>query len=233
PDEFGGVYRSFNRMATRLRRARGALIRETRRTETIVAEAATGVLALDADADVELVNPRAAEILEGALEVGMPLPRTSGALRAVSEAFDEFWRSEALEAGAELEVESRILRLRMRRLSAAGGPGGAVVALEDVTNEERSARVLAWGEMARQVAHEIRNPLPPLKPAVQHLGRAFHDDRPDYEEILGRNVQSILLELDRLGEIARAFARFGTPDSMVERLERVDVAGVVAETLTL
>src|SRR5690606_15173985 len=44
-DEFGGVYRSFNRMATRLRKARAALIRETRRTETIVAEAATGVLA--------------------------------------------------------------------------------------------------------------------------------------------------------------------------------------------
>jgi signal transduction histidine kinase len=232
-DEFGGVYRSFNRMATRLRRARGALMRETRRTETIVAEAATGVLALDAEADVELVNPRAAEILQGTLEVGMPLPRTSPALRAVADAVNDFWRSSAPEAGAEIEVESRILRLRMRRLMGAGAPGGAVIALEDVTREVRSARVLAWGEMARQVAHEIKNPLTPIKLSVQHLRRAFQDGRPDYAQILDRNVESILGEIDRLGEIARAFSRFGTPESTVERLETVDVGRVVAETLTL
>src|SRR5690606_30585705 len=110
---------------------------------------------------------------------------------------------------------------------------GAVIALEDVTREVRSARVLAWGEMARQVAHEIKNPLTPIKLSVQHLRRAYGDRRPDYEEILERNVQSILLEIDRLGEIARAFARFGTPDATVGPLEKVDVPSVVAETLTL
>src|SRR5690606_9027686 len=105
------------------------------------------------------------------------------------------------------------------------------IALEDVTREVRSARVLAWGEMARQVAHEIKNPLTPIKLAVQHLRRAHADRRPDYEEILERNVQSILLEIDRLGEIARAFARFGTPDETAGVLEDVDVPAVVAETL--
>lgn len=233
PDEFGGVYRSFNRMASRLRQARTALIRETRRTETIVAEAATGVLALDVNADVELVNPRAAEILAGTIDVGRPLPRTSPALRAVAEAFDRFWRSGELEGAAELEVDGRILRLRMRRVSGAGASGGAVIALEDVTREVRSARVLAWGEMARQVAHEIKNPLTPIKLSVQHLRRAYQDRRHDYESILERNVDSILLEIDRLGEIARAFARFGTPESTVEPLELVDIGAVVSETLTL
>jgi nitrogen fixation/metabolism regulation signal transduction histidine kinase len=163
----------------------------------------------------------------------MPLPRTSPALRAVADALAEFWRSGTLEAGAELEVESRILRLRMRRLTSPAGPAGAVVALEDVTSEVRTARVLAWGEMARQVAHEIKNPLTPIKLSVQHLRRAFQDGRSDYAMILDRNVESILREIDRLGEIARAFSRFGTPDSTVEGLEAVDVARVVAETLTL
>src|SRR5690606_12135730 len=232
-DEFGGVYRSFTRMAIRLRSARTALIRETRRTETIVAEAATGVLALDARADVELVNARAEEILAGELRVGMPLPRDSAALRAAAEAFTDFWDSAAIEAAAELEVEGRILRLRMRRLSGSGGPGGAVIALEDVTNEVRSARVLAWGEMARQVAHEIKNPLTPIKLSVQHLRRSFQDGRSDYGTILDRNVESILLEIDRLGEIARAFSRFGAPEGMVGDLERVDVARVAGETLAL
>ncbi|HEU5039805.1 MAG TPA: ATP-binding protein, partial [Gemmatimonadales bacterium] len=232
-DEFGGVYRSFNRMATRLRRARGALIRETRRTETIVAEAATGVLALDAEADVELVNPRAAEILQGTLEVGMPLPRTSPALRAVADAVNDFWRSAAPEAGAELEVESRILRLRMRRLMGAGAPGGAVIALEDVTREVRSARVLAWGEMARQVAHEIKNPLTPMRLGLQHLRRVYRDGRPEFDRTLEETADRMLAEIDRLDTIARAFSRFAAPTREEQPLDRIDLAVAVGEVVQL
>ncbi len=233
PDEFGSVYGAFNRMVRRLHRARTALVRETRRTETIVAEAATGVLALDAAGAVELVNPRASEILRADLTVGEPLPRRGPLLEALSDAVAEFWRSGAGEAGMELEIGGRIVRLRLRRLLEAQEPRGAVVALEDVTSEVSTARVLAWGEMARQVAHEIKNPLTPIKLSVQHLRRAFADGRPDFGEILDRNVDAILREIDRLGEIARAFSRFGSPQQDVEELERVDVARAVEETLAL
>jgi signal transduction histidine kinase len=99
--------------------------------------------------------------------------------------------------------------------------------------EIRAARVVAWGEMARQVAHEIKNPLTPIKLSVQHLRRAYRDARPDYEEILERNVEGVLREIDRLGEIARAFARFGTPPEEAGPLEGVDVLGVAEETLAL
>ncbi len=107
--------------------------------------------------------------------------------------------------------------------------------LEDVTSELRSARVLAWGEMARQVAHEIKNPLTPIKLAVQHVRRAHADGRPDFEAILERNVEAVLREIDHLGEISRAFARFGTPvEAGVESpAEPVDVARVAEETLAL
>jgi signal transduction histidine kinase len=233
PDEFGGVYRSFNRMVRRLRHARAALLRETRRTETIVAEAATGVLAIDSQGRVELVNPRAAEILGAPLQTGEPLPEGGSLLSAATALVREFLASSAGEAATELEVDGRIVRFRLRRFRPAGGARGAVVALEDVTSEVRTARVLAWGEMARQVAHEIKNPLTPIKLAVQHLRRAFHDGRPDYGEILDRNVESILQEIDRLGEIARAFSRFGTPQPAEAGLERVDVAQAVEETLAL
>jgi signal transduction histidine kinase len=87
--------------------------------------------------------------------------------------------------------------------------------------------------MARQVAHEIKNPLTPIKLAVQHLRRAYHDDRPDFGDIMDRNVESILEEIDRLGEIARAFSRFGTPQSAGEELEVVDVSRAVDETMAL
>jgi two-component system nitrogen regulation sensor histidine kinase NtrY len=198
-----------------------------------VAEAATGVLALDAAGRVELVNPRAAEILGAEPTRGEPLPQGGAVLAAVIEALREFRGSDAVESGAELEVESRIVRLRLRKLAGAEGTRGTVVALEDVTSEVRTARVLAWGEMARQVAHEIKNPLTPIKLSVQHIRRAYADRRFDFEEILERNVQAVLNEIERLGEIARAFARFGAPQHAEVALEQVDVARAVQETLAL
>jgi signal transduction histidine kinase len=99
--------------------------------------------------------------------------------------------------------------------------------------ELRTARVLAWGEMARQVAHEIKNPLTPIKLSVQHLRRAHRDQHPQFEEILDSNVSQILVEIDRLSEIARAFSRYGAPADAAGPLTTVDVPTVIREALTL
>ncbi|HEX7239672.1 MAG TPA: ATP-binding protein, partial [Longimicrobiaceae bacterium] len=232
-DEFGGLYRSFNRMVRRLRRTRAALVRETRRTEAVVADAGTGVLALDPAGRVALINARAEQILGMRVETGQPVPEDTPVSAGVARAVHDFRRGGEADHGEEMEVEGRVLRLRLRRLRGESGVGGVVAALEDITSEIRSARVLAWGEMARQVAHEIKNPLTPIKLSVQHLRRAHADRRPDFGEILDRNVEAILGEIDRLGEIARAFARFGTPEQAVGELEAVDLRRVVDETLAL
>jgi signal transduction histidine kinase len=99
--------------------------------------------------------------------------------------------------------------------------------------ELRTARVLAWGEMARQIAHEIKNPLTPIKLSVQHLRRAYNDRHPDFGGVLNSNVDQILIEIDRLAEIARAFSRYGAPDDGAEPLAAVDVGAVIHEALTL
>ncbi|MEJ2186177.1 MAG: HAMP domain-containing sensor histidine kinase, partial [Gemmatimonadota bacterium] len=99
--------------------------------------------------------------------------------------------------------------------------------------ELHTARVLAWGQMARQVAHEIKNPLTPIKLAVQHMRRVFKDRRPDFEDVLDTNTNEILAEIDRLSEIARVFSRYGAPTEAAGPLEPVDVPAVVREALTL
>lgn len=99
--------------------------------------------------------------------------------------------------------------------------------------ELRAARVLAWGEMSRQVAHEIKNPLTPIKLSVQHLRRAYADGRSDFREILDTNVEQILTEIDRLTEISRLFSRYGAPAEAAGPLEVVEVAPVVREALLL
>ncbi|MCI0433585.1 MAG: HAMP domain-containing histidine kinase [Gemmatimonadetes bacterium] len=99
--------------------------------------------------------------------------------------------------------------------------------------EVRTARVLAWGEMARQVAHEIKNPLTPIKLAVQHLRRAYRDRQADFGVTLDENVDQILHEIDRLTEISRAFSRYGAPQADAGPLRDVDIAAVVREALAL
>jgi nitrogen fixation/metabolism regulation signal transduction histidine kinase len=109
-----------------------------------------------------------------------------------------------------------------------------VLTLEDVTDELRIERVLAWGEMAQQVAHEVKNPLTPIKLGVQHIRRAWIDRQPDFEEILERNIGAILDEIDRLASVASSFSRFAAPSPAgTEPLEPVAVAEVAQEVLEL
>jgi two-component system, NtrC family, nitrogen regulation sensor histidine kinase NtrY len=97
----------------------------------------------------------------------------------------------------------------------------------------RAERVLAWGEMARQVAHEIKNPLTPIRLGVQHLRRARSDPRVNFDEVLNENVGRILGEIDRLDEIARSFSRYGSAPADLPPPVAVDVASVVRDVVGL
>ena len=97
----------------------------------------------------------------------------------------------------------------------------------------RAERVLAWGEMARQIAHEIKNPLTPIRLGVQHLRRARSDPRVDYDQVLNDNVKRILAEIDRLDEIARSFSRYGSAPADLPPAVAVDVAAVVKDVVAL
>jgi nitrogen fixation/metabolism regulation signal transduction histidine kinase len=94
-------------------------------------------------------------------------------------------------------------------------------------------RVLAWGEMARQVAHEIKNPLTPIRLGVQHLKRARADQRVDFDRVLDENVTRILAEIDHLDEIARAFSRYGAGPSDRPNAEPTDVSDVLRDLVGL
>lgn len=97
----------------------------------------------------------------------------------------------------------------------------------------RAERVLAWGEMARQVAHEIKNPLTPIRLGVQHLRRARTDPRVDFDKVLNENVGRILAEIDRLDEIARSFSRYGSAPADLPPAVSLDVAAVVRDVVDL
>ncbi|HEY6809265.1 MAG TPA: HAMP domain-containing sensor histidine kinase, partial [Gemmatimonadales bacterium] len=98
---------------------------------------------------------------------------------------------------------------------------------------ERAARILAWGEMARQVAHEIKNPLTPIRLGIQHLQRARGGSRTDFDATLAETAKRILNEIDRLDAIARAFSRFGAPAEALSPLEPVNLLEIATEVAQL
>lgn len=234
-DEFGAVFQAFNRMVERLREARWELLAANRRTKAVVEEVATGVVALDGDGRVTLLNRQAEALLGTDLLVGEPLPRNTGEGHAdpLAEWLEVAFNGER-EATREFQMGERRVRVRARRIARRGSASGVVLSLEDVTDELRTERILAWGEMARQVAHEVKNPLTPIKLGVQHIRRAWEDGRSDFQEILDRNVSAILDEIERLASVAASFSRFGAPGAAGEApLEPVQAEAVARDVLAL
>ncbi|HEV8447432.1 MAG TPA: ATP-binding protein [Gemmatimonadaceae bacterium] len=227
--EFLPVFAAFRRMTADLNASRSALEEAQRRTAAVLRNVASGVVAVDRERRITLANPRSEQLLGVSLPPGAHLDETVNA--EVAHRVDEFMKGAADELDFEATVEQRQLRGTLTRLSRGGG--GIVITVDDVSEIARAQRVIAWGEMARQVAHEIKNPLTPIRLGVQHLRRARADKRVDFDRVLDHNVNQILAEIDRLDEIARAFSRYGAAPDERARPSEVDIAAIVREVVSL
>jgi len=230
PVEFAPVFSAFGQMANDLSQSRDALEAAQRRTEAVLQHVASGVLAVNADSEIIIANPQAEAMLGVSLRSGTLLTKFSRtpALSPMIARVSAFLDSRTDEASFDATVKDRQLNARLTRL-----PAGAVLTLDDVTELASAQRVLAWGEMARQVAHEIKNPLTPIRLGVQHLRRAYRDGRGDFSEILEKNVGRVLEEIDHLDEIARAFSRYGTAPAEREAPQPVALADTIQAVLAL
>jgi PAS domain S-box-containing protein len=234
-DEFGRLQRAFNTMAERLDHGQRALEGEKSRVQAILSSVGAGVVALDREGQVQLLNERAASLLGERPEA--VLGHRAGELARRRDGASRFWGMVERQLARGRADRDLVLRRKgqdrhyhvvFTRLREPGGAeeAGLVVAFEDITDNVASQRVLAWGEMARQVAHEIKNPLTPMKLSLQHLERTV-DDRPrNFEELFRSNLELVLAEIERLERIAGNFARFAVPDpgSLVP-FDAVSVAG--------
>jgi signal transduction histidine kinase len=227
PAEFVPVFTAFRRMTADLSESRRALEEAQRRTAAILRNVASGVVAIDRAGIVTLANSRADALLGRVLPPGTPLSQAGSPMLAEKVAAFTA-RTDDDEEEFDVEIQGRQLHARLTR-----GGAGAVLTLDDVSELARAQRVLAWGEMARQVAHEIKNPLTPIRLGVQHLKRARAAGRGDFDEILDQNVARILAEIDRLDEIARAFSRYGTAPAEQAPTAPVDVADIVRDVVAL
>jgi len=99
---------------------------------------------------------------------------------------------------------------------------------QELATQEKEA---AWREMARQVAHEIKNPLTPMKLSLQFLQKAIAEQRPNVEELIGKISQTLITQVDVLNDIATSFSNFTNLPAM--RPERLDVAAILRRCVAL
>ena len=234
PREFAPVLSAFDRMVRDVRASQAALEEARASMAQVLGNVATGVVAVDDELRVTIANPRAEELLGARLEPGDVLTlATSSDWTPVWAVVRAFMTAPAgAIAEREFTVGGRDIRVQLAPLGATRD--GCVVALDDTTALARAARVIAWGEMARQVAHEIKNPLTPIRLGIQHLARAHGaESQADFDRTLRETSQRILAEIDRLDTIARAFSRFGAPAAAQPPLEAVDLHAVAREVVQL
>ena len=154
---------------------------------------------------------------------GRTFSRPIGELRAGALALASGEREPQLDGDPPLEFEPVFKAFRQMARDLEAGRA----------RDARAQRVLAWGEMARQVAHEIKNPLTPMRLGVQHLQRAKDDPRVNFRQVFDENAARLLSEIDRLDEIARAFSRYGTAPEAQPVPLAVDVSEAVRDVVRL
>jgi len=229
-EEFRALIASFNRMSEKLARSeeevefsRGGLVRKNqeleerrRLTETVLETVGTGVVVVDQEATVTAVNAAAQRLLElDAGTVGLPLERVlrgpgreeihALVLRLLS------GRVSRQEREVIVPSRERDRHLALTVVSLPGSLGsapGALVVVDDLTPLMRAQKVAAWGEVARKLAHEIKNPLTPIQLSAQRVRKAWLKSDPGFEKILTECTRAIVDEVEALKNLVDEFAQF-------------------------
>jgi len=217
-DEIGTLVRAFNHMTADLKTSRAELDARRRDLEIVLANIAAGVIATDARGRVSTMNRAAARLLEADVDTAAGRPVTAvfagdahAELRAQLAALVE-GREDGLERQLTLERadggERVVLMTGTRLADEAGAPQGVVLFLEDVTHLLRVERMEAWREVARRIAHEIKNPLTPIQLAAQRLRRRYGAQLRENGAVFDECTRTIVQQVEELKALVNEFSTF-------------------------
>jgi len=239
-DELGFLVASFNAMTRRIARARDALEEGRRKLqtqhnylETVLGGLSTGVMALDAEGRVQTANRAACQIL------GVPVEELEGELLQTLAAHHEVLRpfveqvvdgfdSGEREGRAEITLYRgggrQVLLCRHSPLETEpGAPVGHVLVFDDVTELVKAQRDAAWGEVARRLAHEIKNPLTPIQLSAERLRHKYLGKLPPEDgRVLDRATHTIVQQVEAMKAMVNDFSDYAKPSKLQIEPLRVD-----------
>ncbi len=248
-DELGFLVSSFNAMTRRVARARNALEASRRKLqtqhnylETVLGGLSTGVMALDAEDRIQTANRAADQIL------GLPVHELGGkdlrvlgmrndALRPFVDSVIDGIKKGVREGRAEITLYRgggrQVLLCRHSPLEIHHGiAAGYVLVFDDVTELIRAQRDAAWGEVARRLAHEIRNPLTPIQLSAERLRHKFLAKMPAKDgRVLDRATDTIVQQVEAMKAMVNDFSDYAKPRKL--ELDALQVDAFLAEVIAL
>jgi nitrogen fixation/metabolism regulation signal transduction histidine kinase len=230
-DELAFLVTSFNTMTRRIGQARDQADRSQREVEgqrayleTVLGRLSSGVLTFDEEHRLRTTNPAAEKILGANLQrlIGSPVQRlalASPVLRQFAEGLQaplqqtrEEWRGELTLFGGE---GRKVLICRTTPFSQLDGPSGHIVLFDDVTALIRAQRDAAWGEVARRLAHEIKNPLTPIQLSAERLRHKYLKKMAENDaEVLDRATHTIVQQVEAMKSMVNDFSEYARPPQM-------------------
>ncbi|MEF3074607.1 ATP-binding protein [Methylobacter sp. Wu1] len=248
-DDLGFLVESFNEMTLRIARARdetrlAGLEVENQRAylETILANLTAGVISFDALYKIRTVNQAAyrifhipvsyfigqtlLDIAHGYAELAEPLK----VIQRLLEQADDIWQHRIAFLGQNGRRE--LLCRGTPLFSQEGRRVGSVVVFDDVTDLIQAQRNAAWGEVARRLAHEIKNPLTPIQLSAERLQHKLADKLAAADaDILQRSTRTIVQQVEAMKEMVDDFSEYAKPSK--KQTADIDLPGLVQEVLAL
>lgn len=215
PPEIAILSNAFNRMTGDLQAQQEALRTasddaqaRSQFIETVLSGVSAGVIGLDKKGRVSAINDRALELLSISDDViGKPLVKAAPELREVVERTEN--RTEE-----EIDVERGEETIRLRVRAERGLGGESVLTFDDITRLVAAQRNAAWRDVARRIAHEIKNPLTPIQLSAERLRRKYRSQVADDVEVFDRCTETIIRQVGDIGRMVdefSSFARMPTP----------------------
>ena len=237
-DEIGLLNRAFNRMTQQIEGQTAALVRanlqiDERRAfmEAVLESVTAGVISLDAAGCVRLMNSSAQKLLLGRSDgapVGQALAEISPQIAAmVAESNADRSGGGVVQHGVQSERGGELLTLAVKVTANRTGKTvtGHVITFEDITRQLLDQRQAAWSDVARRIAHEIKNPLTPIQLATERLSRRYRKQITDSPELFEDLTGTIIRQVGDLRKMVDEFSSFARLPKPVFRTEDpVDLA---------
>jgi two-component system nitrogen regulation sensor histidine kinase NtrY len=237
-DEIGVLMNSFNQMTGDLKQIKLELERRGRVVETVLANIAAGVVSVDPAGDITTWNKAAEQMLgvKAAGAVGRSYQEVfqAEALRGIREIIDSVRGHESVERELKISLQEQVRTVVVSAATLRDDDAsilGVMVFLEDITQIQKVQRMEAWREVARRIAHEIKNPLTPIQLSAERLRKRYAKMLEGDGGILDKCTTTIIQQVDELKNLVNEFSQFARLPSA--QLASNDLNEIVSEALFL